>query len=77
MDIQAALRFMEKQIETGNIIKTKIEVDGQSVSLDTLSEKIKYYEYLKGQAAQAPVAGIVSPYSRGRVVVGDPGDGLR
>ena len=74
MDITLALSVIEKAITSGQILKTEITVDGNTVKFNSLTEQLKYYEYLKNLAALEDTS---SSYARGRVVVGDTGDGSR
>jgi hypothetical protein len=74
MDIDLAISTMEAAITSGRILKSRIEVDNHSVSFQTLDEQLRFYEYLKQLKAQSDTT---SPYARGRLPIGDAGDGLR
>lgn len=73
MNTTTALTVIEKAIESGQVLKQEIEIDGQRVRFQSLKDQLAYYEWLKAKQVQESGS---SPYSRGRIVIGDPGDGL-
>jgi hypothetical protein len=73
-DYSTQITQIETAMATGNLV-AEIEVDGQRVRNRSWAEMLARYEWLKQLQAQQNPA--MNPYSRGRIQVGDPGDGGR
>lgn len=73
-DYSAQITALEAAMANSTTTR-EIEVDGQRMVFNNHAEMLARYEWLKQlQAQQNPAT---NPYSRGRIQVGDPGDGGR
>lgn len=73
MNYQAALTALDTAIENGQWMKVEIEVDGHRVRYQTLSEWFKFRNWLVSKINSEDAA---SPYNKGRIPIGNQGDGL-
>lgn len=74
MDYTKAISAVETHLTSGQALTTEIEVDGQRIRFQSMTEILSYLDRLRAEQA-ASTATSDTAYGRWRIQITNPGDG--